>query len=73
MKYINSEMLSQDKPCTVTFVLHSEKVNTIRYKSTPYDTVRNQIRQFDLYVPREVFLDTSVPDELVIQIAVDLK
>ncbi len=68
MKYINSEMLLQDRPCELTFTLDSEKVNTIRYKSQPYDTVRGQTRQFDLYVPREVFLDTSVPDVLLLQI-----
>ena len=72
MKYINTEMLRQDKPCNLTFVLHSEKVNTIRYQSHPYETVRNQTRQFDLYVPREVFLDSPIPDDLIIQIAVHL-
>lgn len=70
MKYINSEMLAQNGPCEVIFTLHSEKVNTVRYKSTPYETVRNQIRQFDLYVPREVFLDDPIPEELVLQIGI---
>jgi hypothetical protein len=70
MKYINPEMLTQDKPCGVRFTLHAEKVNTIRYKSEPYDTVRGRIRQFDLYVPREVFLDEPIPEELILQIAI---
>jgi len=70
MKYINSEMLKQNGPCEVTFTLHSEKVNTIRYKSTLYETAKNQTRQFDLYVPREVVLDDSIPEELVLQIGI---
>lgn len=69
MKYINREMLLQERPCEITFALHSEKVNTIRYQSEPYESVRGQTRQFDLYVPWEVFLDTPIPDMLVLQIA----
>jgi hypothetical protein len=61
MKYINSEMLRQDGPCELTFRLHSEKVNTVRYQSEPYETLKNSVRQFDLYVPREVFLDATPP------------
>lgn len=72
MKYINAEMLLQDRPCQIIFKLHAEKVNTVRYKSEPYDTIRGQIRQFDLYVPREVFLDVPIPDVLVLQIAADV-
>lgn len=58
-------------PTEVRFTLHAEKVNSIRYKSEPYETLRGQIRQFDLYIPREVFLDVSVPEELVLRIGAD--
>jgi len=66
MKYINRDMLTQDRPCAVRFVPNSEKVNTIRYDSEPYETTRDSIRQFNLYVPREAFLDFPIPDELTI-------
>jgi hypothetical protein len=73
MKYINREMTTQDRPCTIRFVLNAEKVNTIRYDSEPYETAQGSSRQFNLYMPREVFWDTHVPHEITVQFAVDLK
>jgi hypothetical protein len=72
MKYMNPDMLLQDRPAELVFRLHAEKVNSIRYKSKPYDTVRGQVRQFDLYIPREVFLDAPIPDVLVLPIGADV-
>lgn len=72
MEFVNEEMLTQRQVCNVNFALHSEKVNTIRYKSTPYDTLRGQVRQFDIYLPREIFIDRAIPDHLTMRILVDL-
>jgi len=72
MKYINCEMLRQERPCAIRFILNSEKVNTIRYDSDKYESARGEIRQFNLYIPREVFLDIPIPDQLTVQIGVDI-
>jgi hypothetical protein len=72
MDYVNSDMLTQNHVCDLAFSLHDECVNTIRYKSEPYDTVRGQVRQFDIYLPREMFLDRPIPDRLRMRIMVDL-
>lgn len=72
MEYINDEMLTQENVCQVQFTLAKECVNTVRYKSEPYETARNSVRQFDIYLPREVFLDRAIPDKLTMRICVDL-
>lgn len=72
MEFVNPEMLTQNHVCDLDFTLAYECVNTIRYKSEPYDTVRGQIRQFDIYLPREIFLDRPIPDRLQMRIMVDL-
>jgi hypothetical protein len=72
MEYVNDEMLTQERVCDLRFTLFRECVNTIRYKSEPYDTARNSVRQFDIYLPREIFLDRAIPDRLTMRILIDL-
>ncbi len=72
MEYINDEMLTQERVCDLEFTLFRECVNTIRYKSVPYETTRDSVRQFDIYLPREIFLDRAIPDKLTMRILVDL-
>lgn len=72
MEYVNPEMLTQDRICDLNFTLHAELVNSIRYKSEPYDTIKGQVRQFDIYLPREIFIDRPIPDRLRMRIMVDL-
>lgn len=72
MEYVNPEMLTQSQVCDLRFTLHAECVNTIRYKSEPYDTDRGCVRQFDIYLPREIFWDRPIPDSLRMRIMVDL-
>jgi hypothetical protein len=72
MEYVNEEMLLQEQVCDVQFTLFRECVNTIRYKSEPYETTRDSSRQFDIYLPREIFLDRAIPDKLTMRILVDL-
>jgi hypothetical protein len=72
MEHVNNEMLTQERVCDLQFTLFRECVNTIRYKSEPYETTRNSVRQFDIYLPREIFLDRAIPDRLTMRILVDL-
>jgi hypothetical protein len=72
MEYVNPEMLTQSHICDLQFTLHTECVNSIRYKSDPYDSARGRVRQFDIYLPREIFLDRPIPDSLRMRIMVDL-
>jgi len=34
--------------------------------------IGGQVRQFDLYIPREVFVDIPIPDILVLRIGADI-
>ena len=72
MEYVNPEMVTQSEICDLQFTLHAELVNTIRYKSEPYDTARGQVRQFNIYLPREIFWSCPIPDRMRMRIMVDL-
>lgn len=72
VEYVNEEMLREERVCDLQFTLFRECVNTIRYKSDSYQTTRNSVRQFDIYLPREIFLDRAIPDKLTMRILVDL-
>ena len=72
MEYVNPEMATQNEICDLQFTLHAECVNSISYKSEPYDSARGQVRQFDLYLPREVFGECAIPDHMRMRIMVDL-
>ena len=73
MRYINSEMILQEPSCDLNFTLFNDNlVNSVRYKSEPYETGRGQTRQLGFYIPREVFADTAIPEFVRIRISVDI-
>ena len=72
MKYVNSNCQLQDQSFDMDFLLYDKSlVNTIRYKMK-YTNSEGRPRDFDIYIPKEVFLGVRVPNKILLRIAAEL-